>query len=85
MGDKPKPFKPYYHPLRDDITGKMFSSNLVRECPEPNVIKRYGTGGKVNVTVWTCRKCKYVQTYPMHGGVSCKYQVELPTRDKSNG
>ena len=76
MGDRKPPFTPSYAPVRDDITGMMFGSGLVRSCPEPHVIKRYGVGGVANVTVYTCRKCKYGKTYEMHGGVSCNYGVE---------
>ena len=73
MGDRKIPYVPKYQPVRDDVIGKMFSSSLVRECPEPHVIAKYGVGGVANVSYWTCVKCKYVQTYPYHGGVSCGY------------
>ena len=59
--------------VRDDVLGKMFIQGAVRSCPEPHVIKRYGVGGIANVSVWTCRKCRYVKTYKWHGGVSCGY------------
>lgn len=73
MGDKAPPYRPRYAPVRDDVIGKMFSASMVRECPEPHVIETYGVGGVANVSVWTCYRCKYVQHYPMHGGVSCGY------------
>ena len=73
MGDKKAPYTPSYEPVRDDVIGKMFGAGMVRSCPEPHVIKRYGVGGIANVSVWTCRKCRYVQTYKWHGGVSCGY------------
>jgi hypothetical protein len=73
MGDKPKQFEPKYEPIRDDVLGKLFTPGAVRSCPEPHVIKRYGTGGVANVSVYTCRKCRYVKTYKWHGGVSCGY------------
>lgn len=73
MGDRKAPYTPSYEPVRDDVLGKMFSPCAVRNCPEPHVIKRYGVGGVANVSVWTCRKCKYVKTYKWHGGVGCGY------------
>jgi len=73
MGDKPKAFSPDYKPIRCDVTGKMFAPNCVVSCPEPHVIAKYGVGGKCNVSVWICRKCRYVKTYKWHGGVSCGY------------
>lgn len=73
MGDKKAPYTPSYEPVRDDVIGKMFGAGMVRSCPEPHVIKRYGVGGVCNVSVWTCKKCRYVQTYKWHGGVSCGY------------
>ena len=53
-GDKPKAFAPYHKTVRDDVIGKAFADCLMRSCPEPHVIKRYGTGGIVNVSVYTC-------------------------------
>ncbi len=73
MGDKKAPYTPSYEPVRDDVLGKMFSPCAVRSCPEPHVRKKYGVGGVANVSVWTCRKCKYVKTYKWHGGVGCGY------------
>ena len=76
MGDKPREFSPFYKTLRDDVNGKYFADCLMRQCPEPHVINRYGVGGKVNVSVYTCRKCKYRKEFKMHGGVSCTYGLE---------
>lgn len=73
MGDAKKPFNPFYKTVRDDVLGKYFAECLVRSCPHPSVIARYGTGGVVNVSVYTCRKCKYKKEYQFHGGVSCTY------------
>lgn len=73
MGDTPIKYTPSYKPIRDDVIGKSFASCMIRSCPEPNVIKRYGTGGKANVSVWTCKKCRYAVRYKFHGGVSCGY------------
>lgn len=74
MGDKPKAFSPYHNTVRDDVIGKAFADCLMRPCPEPHVKKRYGTGGVANVSVYVCRKCRYVKTYKLHGGVSCTYE-----------
>lgn len=73
MGDKPKAFEPSYVPVRCDVSGKMFTPGCVRSCPEPHVIKKFGVGGVANVSVYVCRKCRYVIKHPMMGGVSCGY------------
>ena len=73
VGDKPIPFAPSYTPIRDDVIGEMFSPCCVRPCPHPNVISRYGTGGKANVSVYTCRKCRFVIKEKLFGGVRCGY------------
>lgn len=73
MCDKKPAFEPRYEPVRDDVNGKMFSPGAVRSCPEPNVIKRFGTGGVANVSVYTCRKCRYHQDMKWFGGTKCGY------------
>lgn len=65
-----------YEPVRDDVIGKSFSPGCVRSCPEPHVIKRYGTGSQANVSVYVCRKCRYVIKHKWMGGVSCGYPEE---------
>lgn len=65
-----------YEPVRDDVIGKTFSHGSVRSCPHPGVIKRFGMGGVANVSVWTCRKCRYVIKHKWIGGVSCGYPEE---------
>ena len=72
-------------PVRDDVIGKRFSAGMVRECPEPHVKKRFGVGGIANVSVYTCRKCKFHIEYEWHGGVSCGYGLgeNLPPGAKS--
>ena len=75
MGDKKITFEPSYAPVRCDVSGLMFTSGAVRFCPEPHVIAKYGVGGKCKVSVWICRKCRYVKTYPYHGGVNCTYEA----------
>ena len=73
MGDVPKPFEQKYEPVRDDVNGKLFSLGCVRSCPEPHVIKRFGIGGVANVSVYTCRKCKYHEDMEWFGGIKCGY------------
>lgn len=75
MGDSKKPFEPSYEPIRDDVIGKTFTPGSIRQCPEPHVIKRYGVGGICNVSVYTCRKCRYVINHKWFGGVSCGYET----------
>lgn len=62
--------------IRDDVIGKPFAETTMRQCPEPHVINRYGVGGVANVSVYTCRRCKYRKEYKLHGGVSCTYGLE---------
>lgn len=76
MGDKKAPYTPSYEPVRDDVNGRMFSSGCVRRCPEPHVIRRYGIGGVANVSVYTCRKCKYHTDEKWFGGVKCAYGLD---------
>ena len=73
QGDQKPPFVPSYEPIRDDVIGKTFSPCCVRSCPHPGVISKYGVGGKANVSVYTCRKCRFVIKEKMFGGVSCGY------------
>ena len=75
MGDKQKSFTPSYK-KRDDVIGKEFAECAVRSCPEPHVIKRYGTGGQVFVSIYTCRRCKYHREEILFNGVGCNYGVE---------
>lgn len=64
------------HLIRDDVIGKSFSAVSVRSCPEPHVIKRYGVGGVANVSIYTCKRCKYHTTEKWFDGVGCSYGVE---------
>lgn len=73
MGDSKPPYAPPYAPVRDDVIGKTFASCMMRSCPEPHVIARYGVGGIAHVSVYTCRKCKYHTAFKFHGGVRCDY------------
>jgi len=76
QGDKKATYDPKYEPVRDDVNGRMFSSGCVRRCPEPHVIIRYGIGGVANVSVYTCRKCKYHTDEKWFGGVRCAYGLD---------
>lgn len=75
MGDKPKTFIQSKNKIRDDVIGKEFAACAVRPCPEPHVIKRFGLGGIANVSIYTCRKCKYHSEHPLGIGVKCDYGV----------
>ena len=79
MGDKKVPYSPPYEPIRDDVCGKMFRSDMVRQCPEPHVVKKYGVGGVANVSVWTCRRCKHRVEFKWQGGIACGLEKGLPT------
>ena len=72
MGDKKIQYEPTVYKTMCDVTKKEFYYGTVRRCQEPNVIKHYGE----NVSLYICKKCKYVQEYPMFGGISCKYEVK---------
>ena len=75
MGDRKPPYEPKYAPIMDDVLGKMFSPGCVRSCPHPGVVIKYGIGGKANVSVYVCRKCRYVVKHKWMGGVSCGYEA----------
>lgn len=86
MGDPKPPYAPSYEPVRDDVIGKSFSPISVRSCPEPHVIAKFGVGGMANVSVWTCRKCRYARRYKLHGGLNCDYGLgqSVPPRAESD-
>lgn len=65
-----------YKPIRDDVIGKQFYYGMVRSCPEPHVIRRFGIGGVANVSVYTCRKCRYHEDTKWFGGVKCIYEQQ---------
>ena len=73
MGDKKQPFTPSYAPVRCDVSGHLFAPCAVRQCPEPHVIERYGTGGVANVCIYVCRRCKYKVTIQYCGALGCGY------------
>ena len=66
--------KSNYVKVRDDVLGMSFDPISIRRCPHPEVIKRYGTGGKAYVSVLTCRKCKFHESVKWIGGSKCKYE-----------
>ena len=76
MGDKKKPFEPKEQLVRCDVTLKRFPHYTVRECPDPEMIRKYGTGGIANVCIYVCYKCKYARRYRFHGGIGCSYGLE---------
>jgi hypothetical protein len=73
MGDSKPRFEPKYKPIRDDVLGKEFYAGCMRSCPHPKVIERYGVGGKANVSVYVCRKCRHHIDEKWFGGVRCGY------------
>lgn len=73
MGDSKPRFEPRYKPIRDDVLGKEFYAGCMRSCPHPKVIERYGVGGKANVSVYVCRKCRHHIDEKWFGGVRCGY------------
>lgn len=73
MGDKKRPYEPTYGKVLDVVLNLYFAECAVRECPHPSVIKRYGTGGVANVSLYVCKKCKFKETYEGYGGVGCTY------------
>lgn len=44
--------------VKDDILGYSFSPDEVRNCPHPGMIRKYGDGNHLKVSVWVCKKCK---------------------------
>ena len=78
IGDKKPPLRHNGATIRDDVIGKQFYYGMVRSCPEPHVIRRFGIGGKANVSVYTCRKCRYHEDTKWFGGVKCIYEQQQP-------
>ena len=73
QGDLKPPFQPPLYRIRDDVIGREFADCSVRSCPHPGVIKKYGLGGVANVSVYTCRRCKYHTETEYYFGVGCGY------------
>lgn len=73
MGDRPVPFTPEHRRIRDDVIGREFADCSVRSCPHPRVIAKYGVGGVANVSVYTCRRCKFHTEDKLCFGVNCGY------------
>ena len=83
MGDVKLPYEPPRKPIRCDVSGKIFTASMVRKCHEEAVVRRYGTGGEANVSVWICRKCKHAIHYKFHGGLGCELERKLQTSKNS--
>lgn len=60
--------------VRCDISGKMFHPSSTRRCLDGAVVRKYGTGGIVNVSVWVCNKCHHAIHYKFHGGLGCELE-----------
>lgn len=58
------------------VLNRMYASCSVRSCPHPAVIAKYGNGGAATVSIYTCRKCKYVERARLYEGYGCSYKVE---------
>lgn len=76
MGDAKKQYQPHRELIRDDVTGRRFADVSVRRCPCPAVINKYGTGGVCNVSVYTCKKCKFAVRMDFFEGYKCRYGLE---------
>lgn len=76
MGDKPKQYVAKYDPIMCDVSHNMFAPCVMRRCPHPKVIDRYGIGGEANVSIYVCRKCKYKVKVPFCGALGCGYELE---------
>ena len=83
MGDKPIPYVPRYESVYDDVLRKMFSSSIMRSCPNEAVIKRYGTGGKAMVSIYVCKRCTHCVKYKWHGGIGCGLEQRVSAGKKS--
>lgn len=84
MGDKKIPYVPHYESILCDVTLRRFNTRMVRQCPEPHVKARYGTGGVVNVCLYVCKKCLHGIKYKDHGGIGCGLEqgIQAGTEDK---
>ena len=80
MGDGKPPFRPSNKPVRDDVIGREFAACAVRSCPHPKVIQRFGVGGVANVSVYTCKRCKFHREYALHSGIGCEYGLDEGVR-----
>lgn len=61
--------------LKDDVDGKYYVSFLVRPCPHPAVIRKYGKNGICNVSVPTCKNCKHMMRAE-YDAIICGYRGE---------
>lgn len=80
-GDRQIPFTPSYEPVFDDVLHRMFAPILMRECPNEAVIRRYGTGGKANVSIYVCKKCRYGIKHEMMGAWYCGLEFQAGKTD----
>ena len=83
MGDKKKSYTPSYTPILCNVTNKLFAQCLMRSCPEPHVIEKYGVGGVCNVCVYVCIRCKYKVKTPYCGALECGYGVEQGIQERT--
>ena len=76
MGDVKPPFRPEHGRVRDDVIGREFAACAMRSCPHPTVIRKFGLGGVANVSVWTCKRCRFHTEFPLHFGIGCNYGLD---------
>lgn len=76
MGDAKPKYRPSHYKLRDDVIGREFVACAMRSCPHPSVIRKFGVGGEANVSVYTCKKCKFHRKFALHAGIGCGYELD---------
>lgn len=78
MGDVKRPYQPPTFRARCDVDREEYDSRIIRSCPHPAVISRYGRmSGKANVSIYQCRKCQFGDVRPFDGSVGCNYESEV--------
>lgn len=63
--------------IKSDVSGLSFHSYAIRQCPHPQVIKRYGHDGIANVSVYDCRKCRFKETMEYTSALGCGYEKQV--------
>ena len=83
MGDKKIPYVPSYKPIMDDVLRKRFAPVLMRKCPSEAVIRRYGTGGVANVSIYVCKHCTHSVKHPQIGAWYCGLEQGIQAGTKN--
>lgn len=71
--------------ILDNVRNQQFDEHVMRECPNPKIIEKYGQNGKCMVSVYTCLRCKRAVHYQWHGGISCGYGKKKEGEDNQKG